>query len=143
MAWNVNVDVVAVVVDPSAGPLSMIVSGGVESSTYVSPVVEQSDVLPAASVAYAENVVEESFATLTVRPDDANVAADPTATIGPMHNALANSRTVDPGSAVPLICGALLLAGETGSLPVTTGTTGGVVSTARPPPPPRTGGCRR
>ena len=53
VAWKVNVAVVSVVVDPSAGPVSMIVSGGEESSTYVRPLAEQADSLPAASVAVA------------------------------------------------------------------------------------------
>ena len=53
--------------------------GAVESSTYVTEELEQPETLPAASVAVALNVVDESFETEAVRPGEANAAAVPVA----------------------------------------------------------------
>ena len=67
-----------------AGEAGAVVSvigfaGAVESSTYVPESVEHAEVFPAASVAVAKNVVDESFATLTVNPGLLNAAAVPVA----------------------------------------------------------------
>jgi hypothetical protein len=72
----------------SAGPTGLEASdpgraGVVESSTYVTELVEQPETLPAASVAVALKVVELSSETATVRPGLANAAAVPLAATEP------------------------------------------------------------
>jgi hypothetical protein len=59
-------------------------AGAVESSTYVTEELEQPETLPAASVAVALNVVEESSATAIVIPV-ANAAAEPVAAGAPVQ----------------------------------------------------------
>ena len=87
-------------------------AGAVESSTYVTP-AEQPETLPAASVAVALNVVDESSDTATVMPV-AKAAAVPVAVGAPVQEAVVYSLTVEPASAVPEIAGELLFAGPTG-----------------------------
>ena len=70
-----------------AGPAGVAESaigsaGAVESSTYVVP-AEQLLTLPAASVAVALNVVDESSGTATASPGLENVAAEPVAAGAP------------------------------------------------------------
>ena len=64
-------------------------AGGVLSSTNVTELVEQVDVLPATSVAVALNVVDESSATLTVRPGDAKAVSLPVAAGMPLQSLVA------------------------------------------------------
>ena len=90
---------------------------------------EHAEVLPAGSVAVARNVVEEVSATATLSPGDARAAAEPVAATAPVHDASVYSRTVEPASAVPLIVGELSLAGESGSVSLSVGGPGAVVST--------------
>jgi hypothetical protein len=59
-------------------------AGAVESSTYVTELDEQPETLPAASVAVALNVVDESSETATVIPV-ANAAAVPVAAGPPVQ----------------------------------------------------------
>ena len=58
--------------------------GGVESSTYATP-LEQAETFPAASVAVARNVVAESSATATASPGEENAAAVPVAASALVH----------------------------------------------------------
>ena len=100
-----------------AGPAGVDVSpeglaGAVESSTYVTP-DEHAETFPAASVAVALNVVDESSDTATVMPV-AKAAAVPVAVGAPVQEAVVYSLTVEPASAVPEIAGELLFAGPTG-----------------------------
>src|SRR4029078_475005 len=87
--------------------------------------LEQPLTLPAASVAVALKVVDESSATATVIPV-ANAAAVPGAVGAPVQVAVVYSLTVEPASAVPLIAGALLLAGPAGVAVRPEGLTGAV-----------------
>ena len=59
-----------------------VTAGAAESSTYVASAVEQLEVLPAASVAVAWNVVDELSATVTARPGVAKLVAVPVAATG-------------------------------------------------------------
>jgi hypothetical protein len=102
--------------------------GAVESSTYVTEELEQPDTLPAASVAVALKVVEESFATEIVSPGEANAAAVPVAAAPPEQSLVVYTRTVEPASAVPEISGLLSFAGETGLEASAVGRLGAVVS---------------
>lgn len=77
----------------------------------------------------ARNVVEESSATATLSPGDARFAAEPVAATAPVHDISAYSRTVAPAAAAPLIFGELSLAGESGSVSLSVGGAGAVVST--------------
>jgi hypothetical protein len=101
-------------------------TGTVESSTYVYP-LEQADVLFAASVAVALNVVELLSATGTDRPD-ANPVALPLVTGAPEQSLVVYSFTVEPASATPLTNGLLLFAGDAGAEPNPLGTVGTVES---------------
>jgi multisubunit Na+/H+ antiporter MnhC subunit len=69
---------------PFAGKL-VTELGTVESSTYVTP-LEQAEVLPAASVAVALNVVVVSSVTETARPGDEKLAAEPVAAVPPVQS---------------------------------------------------------
>jgi hypothetical protein len=89
-------------------------AGAVESSTYVTEAAEQPLTLPAASVAVALKVVEVSSATATVSPGLAKAAAVPVTAGAPVQAPVVYTLTVDPASAVPVIAGELLFAGETG-----------------------------
>jgi hypothetical protein len=88
-------------------------AGALESSRYATP-PEQLPVLPAASVAVALKVVVESSVTATVRPGLEKAADVPVAIGAPEQSIVVYSLTVEPASAVPVIFGELLLAGETG-----------------------------
>jgi hypothetical protein len=57
-------------------------AGAVESSAYVTP-VEHPEVFPAASVAVALYVVDESSETATLKPGVAKLAAEPLVTGAP------------------------------------------------------------
>ena len=75
-----------------AGPAGVEASpegfaGAVESSTYVTEELEQPEAFPAASVAVALKVVDESSATAAVIPV-ANVAAVPVAVGAPVQAAV-------------------------------------------------------
>ena len=70
--------------------------------------------MPAASVAVALNVVELLSATETVKPGEANAAALPFATGVPEQSLVVYSFTVEPDSAVPVMLGLLLFAGDAG-----------------------------
>jgi hypothetical protein len=76
-----------------AGPAGVDASevgsaGAVESSTYVTEELEQPDTFPAASVAVALNVADESSATATVMPGEEKAAAVPVAVGAPVHVAV-------------------------------------------------------
>lgn len=103
-------------------------AGAIESATYVMELAEQAEVLPAASVAVARSVVAVLAATVTGRPGDANSAAVPVAAAVPVHVAVAYSRTVEPGCAVPVTFGVAALAGDPGSVPVIVARPGAVES---------------
>jgi hypothetical protein len=62
-------------------------AGAVESSTYATP-DEQPEAFPAASVAVAKNVRDESSGTATAIPGEANVAAVPEAATALVHEEL-------------------------------------------------------
>ncbi len=66
-------------------------------------------------------MVEESSATETLNPGEANAAALPVATGDPEQSALVYRSTVASARAVPLIRGLLSFAGEPGVLPVSCG----------------------
>ena len=75
-----------------AGPVGVTArpdgfAGAVESSTYVTP-AEQPETLPAASVAVALNVVDESSETATVSPGEEKLAAVPVTAGAPVHAAV-------------------------------------------------------
>jgi hypothetical protein len=70
--------------------------------------------LPAASVAVALNVVDESSARFRVKPGVAKVAAEPLATGAPEQSEVVYSLTVEPASAEPVISGSFSFAGEPG-----------------------------
>jgi hypothetical protein len=74
---------------------------------------EQPLTLPAASVAVALKVVEESSGTATVIPV-ANAAAVPDAFGAPEQSPVVKRSTVEPASAEPLIAGELSFAGPAG-----------------------------
>ncbi len=61
---------------------------------------------------------------MTVNPGEASCAALPTAAGLPPQVALRYRRTVEPEAALPLISGLLSLAGESGSLSVSSGDAG-------------------
>lgn len=103
----------------------IVVSGGVESSRYEIE-LEHPDVLPATSVAVAAIVVVVLSATLTGRPGAANAAALPIAAATPPQFGTANTRTVDPASAAPMMYGRLSFAGDSGSVPARAGGRGAV-----------------
>jgi hypothetical protein len=114
-----------------AGPAGVAASevgsaGAVESSTYVTP-EEQPPMLPAASVAVALKVVDESSLTATVTPL-AKVAALTVAVGAPVQAAVVYRSTVDPASAVPEIEGALSFAGPAGVEASADGAAGAVES---------------
>ncbi len=114
---------------PEAGwiPVSTGVVGGALSSTYVMLVEEQLDVLPAASVAVARKVVDESSVTETVALKELPLAAAvPTTAL--VQVGLVKRRTVVPASVVPRTLGWLLLAGDNGCVPSRRGTDGAVLS---------------
>jgi multisubunit Na+/H+ antiporter MnhC subunit len=112
--------------DAGVEPNPLGAVGSVESSTYVYP-IEQAEVLFAASVAVALNVVELSPATDTDRPA-AKLAAEPLATGAPEQSLVVYSFTVEPASAVPVINGLLLFAGDAGAEPNPLGGVGTVES---------------
>ena len=75
-------------------------------------------------------MVEESSATATARPGEANAAAVPLPASELVHEALVYSLTVEPASAEPLTLGALLFAGEEGATASALGAAGaGAAST--------------
>jgi hypothetical protein len=102
-------------------------AGAVESSTYVWG-VEQAEVFPALSVAVARKLVDESFATETVKPGDANVAAEPVATGAAEQSEVVYRRTVEPAAALPVISGSLSFAGDPGEESRALGAAGDVES---------------
>ena len=89
-------------------------AGAVESSTYVTELDEQAETLPAASVAVASKLVVESSATDTDNPGDANAAAVPLPWIPFPQFEFLYKFTVEPASALPMILGELLFAGDAG-----------------------------
>jgi hypothetical protein len=116
-----------------AGPTGLEASevgsaGAVESSTYVTELAEQPLTLPAASVAVALNVVDVLSATATVRPGLARFAAVPVTAGAPVQAPVVYTLTVEPASAVPVIAGELLFAGETGEEASDVGSAGAVES---------------
>lgn len=66
------------------GPEVIVVSGAVESSTYVNP-LEHGEVFPAPSVAVARKTFVVSLPTPTGRPDEEKWPAKPTATAKPVQ----------------------------------------------------------
>jgi hypothetical protein len=90
--------------------------------------IEQADVLPAASVAVAWKVVDESSATETESPGKKKLAAEPVPAIEPEQSELVYRFTVEPPSAEPLTSGELSFAGESGSVSVRAGSFGAVES---------------
>jgi hypothetical protein len=103
------------------------VNGAVESSTNVKP-LEHGDVFPAASVAVALKVVDESFETATVIPVPVNVVSGPVAAGAPEQSEVVYSFTVEPASAEPISFGLLSFAGEAGLEDETDGVAGSVES---------------
>ena len=67
-------------------------------------------------------------ATATARPGDENAAAVPLAATALVHDEFVYSLTVEPASAVPLIEGLLLFAGDAGETESEDGATGAVES---------------
>src|SRR5207342_3304014 len=89
-------------------------AGAAESSTY-EIAEEQLDWLPAASVVRAVyEVVELSATSAGLSPAPPKAAAVPEATEPPVQSLVAYTLTVEPASAVPVIRGSLLFAGEDG-----------------------------
>ena len=76
--------------------------------------MEQPLTFPAASVAVALNVVDESSATATVIPDDEGSCGAGSRRGRPCRQRSCRCLTVEPASAVPVIAGELLLAGPAG-----------------------------
>jgi hypothetical protein len=99
-------------------------AGGLESSTYVTELLEQFETLPAASVAVAQNVVVELSATEAEMPAPAKVAAPPVPATALVHALSVYRFTVEPASAEPMTIGPLLLAGEAGDTDVSVGFAG-------------------
>ena len=66
--------------------------------------------------------------TETVSPGEANAAAVPVTATALVHVEFVYSFTVEPASALPMIFGALLFAGEAGLVELTVGATGAVES---------------
>jgi hypothetical protein len=92
-------------------------------------VLEQSEVLPAASVAVAQNVVVLFADTVTPIPGEANVEALPLPATADVQVPLVYSVTVEPASALPRMVGVVLvLDGDAGLVPVNVGTAGAVLS---------------
>ncbi len=89
---------------------------------------EQADALPAASVAFALNVVVLPATTGAGIPAAPKAAAVPVAAGAPEQSAVLNSVTVEPASAVPLIAGVVLGEPEAGLTPVTVGKPGAAES---------------
>ena len=84
--------------------------------------------MPAASVAVALKVVEESSETATGMPGLEKVAALPVAVGAPEQSLVVYSSTVEPASAVPVIFGELSFAGESGVEPSDDGAAGALES---------------
>ena len=84
--------------------------------------------MPARSVAVALNVVDESSATLTVRPGEVKSAAEPLTAGVPVQPELVYSLTVENDSAEPLSSGLLSFAGDAGDEAETDGVAGAVES---------------
>ncbi len=90
--------------------------------------LEQAEMFPAGSVAVAKKVVVELSATVTARPGEEKVAAEPVAATAEVQVEFVKSLTVEPASAVPSIKGVLLFAGEAGFVDVNVGPAGAVES---------------
>ena len=101
--------------------------GAVESSTYVNA-AEQVDSLPAASVAVARKLVDESAGTLTEKPAAGERRLRAAATGAPEQSLVVKSSTVEPASAEPLSSGSLSFAGEAGFELEIVGAAGGLES---------------
>jgi hypothetical protein len=84
--------------------------------------------LPAASVAVALNVVDESSATARVKPGVAKVAAEPLSTGAPEQSEVVYSFTVEAASAEPVISGLFSFAGDPGEELSALGAAGAVES---------------
>ena len=93
--------------------------------------VEHADVFPAASVAVAKNVVDESSATLAVSPGESNAAAVPVTATELVHALFVYTFTVDPASAVPFTFGEVSFAGDTGDVDNAVGFAGAVESSTK------------
>ena len=108
----------------------LIVSDGVAGaieSLVKSTASEQSDSLPAASVAVALQLVVVLASAVTERPE-ANAAALPVATGDPVQVALLKSLIVEPASALPATVTAVAGDGEAGETDSELGAPGAIVS---------------
>jgi hypothetical protein len=103
--------------------------GPVESSVYEN-VVEQLEGFPAASTAFAENVVVASPGTLAAMPAPVNCATVPVASAVPVQVPFFQTFTLsgDPPPTVPLTRGELSFAGDAGTVAPIVGASGGVES---------------
>ena len=81
-------------------------------------------------VVVARKRVRESSETDTLMPA-ASSAAVPVASGSPEQSLVMNRRTVEPASAEPKIFGELSLAGEAGTVAVSSGASGAAVSTVK------------
>jgi len=102
-------------------------AGGVESLVKLTG-AEQGEVLPAASVAVALQVLVVSAVAVTERPGEAKAAAVPLTIEPPLQLLPLKILTVEPASALPVTLTAVAEDGETGEVASELGAAGGVES---------------
>src|SRR5262245_61479468 len=101
-------------------------AGAMLSCVYVRT-AEQTDTFPGTSVAVATKLVVALAGTVTVKVNAPPAGTTPVATGVPVHTPPVKRRTVEPTSAVPSTCGVVLVPGEAGLVPVSTGAAGGML----------------